>query len=74
MRTRKDGPDCQPDERNISVVICNTCIPYRKASHDGDRKIVEEIISTPPLETLGPVAPLLVATSYQGNGDKKHGL
>ena len=48
---RKES-DCDYDNWNRFVVICDTDIPYGQPSHSGDRKTFEVMTSTLPIGTL----------------------
>ena len=48
---RKES-DCDYDNWNRFVVICDTDIPYGQSSHGGERKTFEVMTSTLPIGTL----------------------
>ena len=63
-------PGSAYDKRNITVVICDTYIPWSW----WPRKTFEAMTSTYAIEILGSVGSLLAATLYQENTGKNHRL
>jgi len=63
-------PGSAYDKRNITVVICDTDIPWSWC----DRKTFEVMTSTYAIRILGSVDSLLAAILYQGNTERNHKL